>query len=238
MWAKDTSNLVATERVPAWFQGQVNPYEYTVALNYDYSNSKGFDLVLQRRYSNLWSARVNYSYMEAYANRDDPWQGYRDGSNGTLEQSPKRTRKVGWDVPHRFSSSISIQLPRGSGPEIGGVRPLENISASLIFRANAGRPYTPVNIDGYSLESNSERRPWTFQWDMRLYRDFNMFGLRYSLFADVRNLLNRKNVSSVFTRTGKPDDPGPDATGASDGYDRFHYFGSPRRINVGLRIYF
>ena len=238
MWAKDTSNLVATERVPAWFQGTVNPYEYTVSLNYDYSNSKGFDLVLQRRYSNLWSARVNYSYMEAYANRDDPWQGYRDGDNGTLEQSPKRTRKVGWDVPHRFSSSISIQLPRGSGPEVAGVRPFENVSASLIFRANAGRPYTPVNIDGYNLEVNSERRPWTFQWDLRLYRDFNMFGLRYSIFADVRNLLDRKNVSSVFTRTGKPDDPGPDATSSSDNYDRFHYYGTPRRINVGLRIYF
>jgi len=211
MWAKDTSNLVGTERVPAWFQGIVNPYEYTVAINYDYSASRGIDLSLRKRYSNMWNARVNYSYMTSEANRDDPWQGYRDGGDGTLERSPKRPRKVGWDQPHRFSASLGIQVPRGA------------------------------DVEGVELEQNSGRRPWTFQWDVRLYRDFETFGLRYSIFADVRNLFNRRNVMSVYSRTGKADDAGPDTLGTgyySDNYDRIHYYGTLRQINVGLRIYF
>lgn len=181
---------------------------------------------------------MNYSYMTTQSNRDDPWQGYRDGGDGLLERQPKRPRVLGWDQPHRFSSSVSIQIPRGVGPQVAGIRPFERMQASIIFRASAGRPYTPTNIDGIDLERNSGRRPWTFQWDLKLYRDFQSFGLRYSIFADVRNVLDRKNITSVFSRTGKADDPGPDATGYSDSYDRFHYYGSPRRINLGLRIYF
>ena len=238
MWAKDQSNMVGTERVPAWFQGLANPYEYTVAINYDYAVSKGFDLNLNKRYSNFWSGRVSYSYMTSVSNRDDPWQGYRDGSYGTLEQAPKRPRVVGWDQPHRVSASFSVQLPEGAGPEMVGIRPLERSSMSIIYRASAGRPYTPTNIEGLSLEQNSGRRPWTFQWDLKLYRDFSALGIRYSLIADVRNVFDRKNITSVYSRTGKPDDPGPDATSYSDNYDRWHYYGTPRTFSLGLRIFF
>jgi outer membrane receptor protein involved in Fe transport len=235
MWAKDTSNMVGSETIPSFFQGVGNPYSYTVFLNYDYASSKGIDLSIQKRYSDFWRASVNYSFMTTQSNRDDPWTGYRDGDD--LETSPKRPRVLGWDQPHRFSANIGISIPEGVGPQIGGVRPFQKVNASIIYRANAGRPYTPTTKEK-TLETNSGRRPWTFQWDLRLYRDFENFGLRYSIFADVRNLFNRKNVISVFSRTGKADDPGPDATSYSDNYDRFHYYSAPRSINLGLRLYF
>jgi hypothetical protein len=111
------------------------------------------------------------------------------------------------------------------------------LNASVIYRASAGRPYTPRTKDK-ALEPNSGRRPWTFMWDLKVYRDFQIVGLRASLFADVRNLMDRENVVSVFARTGKPDDPGPGVTGYSDNYDRSYYYGTPRTINVGLRLYF
>jgi hypothetical protein len=123
------------------------------------------------------------------------------------------------------------------GPAIGGVRPFERTNASIIYRASAGKPYTPTTRER-RLETNSGRRPWTYNWDLRVYRDFTSFGLRYSVFADVRNLMNKKNVVSVYSRTGKPDDPGPGATSYSENYDRWHYYSRPRSINLGLRIYF
>jgi outer membrane receptor protein involved in Fe transport len=132
---------------------------------------------------------------------------------------------------------VSLSLPEGVGPVIGNFRPFHKINASLIYRASAGRPYTPRTRD-ISLEPNSGRRPWTFQWDLKLYRDFETFGLRYSIFADVRNLFDRKNVVSVWARTGKADDPGPGITYYSDYYDRSYYYGTPRTFNVGLRVYF
>jgi outer membrane receptor protein involved in Fe transport len=235
LWSKDTSNMVGSETVPAFSGGVSNPYEYTVFLNYDYAQSKGVDVSLVKRYSNFFSGQVNYSYMHTVSNRDDPWSGYRNGD--TLEQSPKRPRVLGWDQPHRVSAQVSVQVPEGVGPMVAGIRPLQKISASLVFRANAGRPYTPTTKD-ITLDPNSGRRPWTYQWDMRVYRDFETFGIRYSVFAFVQNVFDRKNILSVYSRTGKADDPGPDATQESDDYDRSYYYGSPRLINVGLRIFF
>jgi len=235
MYAKDTSNMVGSESIPAFFQGVSNPYDYTVFLNYDYSSSKGVDLTLRKRYSNFWQGQVNYSFMTTQSNRDDPWSGYRSGDE--LETAPKRPRVLGWDQPHRVSANLSLSLPEGAGPEWFGIRPLQKSTASIIYRAAAGKPYTPSTKEK-TLEPNSGRRPWTFQWDMKLYRDFESFGLRYSLFADVRNLFDRVNVTSVFSRTGKPNDPGPSATGYTDQYEAWHNYGTPRTISVGLRIFF
>jgi len=235
MWAKDAANLVSSEQIPSFYQGMANPYRYIVFLNYDYASSKGFDLTFSKRYSNYFSARANYSFMRSESNREEPWSGF--WGRDELDDMPKRPAVVGWDQPHKFSASISITIPQGVSPQVFGIRPLERTSASLIYRATAGRPYTPTTRER-TLERNSERRPWTFQWDLRLYRDFETFGLQYSVFVDIRNLMDRRNIVQVFSRTGKPDDPGPDATNYSDNYDRFHYYGTPRRINVGLRIFF
>jgi len=191
MYAKDTSNMVGSERIPAFFQGVSNPYDYTVFLNYDYSSSKGIDMSLIKRYSDFWSTRVNYSYMTTQSNRDDPWAGYRGGHE--LETSPKRPRVLGWDQPHRLSSSVSISIPQGVGPEIFGIRPFERFNASLLYSAAAGRPYTPTTKEK-TLEPNSGRRPWTFSWSAKFYRDFESFGMRYSIFADIRNLFNAKKL--------------------------------------------
>ncbi len=235
MWAKDTSNMVGSERIPSFFAGAANPYTYTTFLNYDYAASKGADVSLQRRYANYFSARLNYSFMTTQSNRDDPWSGYRGGHE--LESSPKRPRVLGWDQPHRISASVSLSIPQGAGPALGGIYLFQNLNASLLYRANAGRPYTPRTKDR-ALEPNSGRRPWVFQWDLKVYRDFQTFGLRYSIFADVRNLFDRKNVYSVFSRTGEPDDPGPGTTSWSDNYDRSYYYGTPRTVRLGLRVYF
>jgi outer membrane receptor protein involved in Fe transport len=235
LWTRDTSNLVGSELVPAFFGGASNPFSYTVFVNYDYAMARGLDLSLIRRYSNYWRGQVNYSYMTTQSNRDDPWQGYREDHD--LETSPKRPRVLGWDQPHRVSADVGISTPDGTGPQVLGVRPFERLNASLIYRAAAGRPYTPATRER-ALELNSGRRPWTFQWDARFYRDFDLLGYTMSVFADIRNLFDRRNVIAVYARTGKADDPGPDATSFSDYYDRFHYYGTPRTINVGVRVAF
>lgn len=227
--------MVGSELIPSFFGGAANPYQYTTFVNYDYASAKGLDLSLQRRYANFFSARANYSFMTTQSNREDPWSGYRE--DHTLDSSPKRPRVLGWDQPHRFSASVSLSVPQGAGPAIGDFFLFQKMNASLIYRADAGRPYTPRTKDR-ALETNSGRRPWTFVWDLKLYRDFETFGLRYSIFADVRNLFDRENIYAVFSRTGDPVDPGPGSSSYSDNYDRSHYFGPPRRINLGLRLYF
>jgi len=51
--------------------------------------------------------------------------------------------------------------------------------------------------------------------------------MRYSIFADIRNLF-----------TGSATDPGPGATSYSESYDRSWYFSRPRSIDIGIRVFF
>ena len=235
LWGKDTSNLVGSQRIPAFFMGAPNPHDYTVFVNYDYATARGVDLSISRRLRGHWSGRVNYSYLHARTNRDDPWSGYR--GRHELDTSPKRSRPAKWDQPHTLSASMNLNLPAGSGPMIAGIRPLERLIVSLTWRGATGRPYTPATKE-QSLELNSGRLPWTHRWDMRIYRDLHLFGLDCGLLAQVKNLFDRRNVQSVFSRTGKPDDPGPGATSYSENYDRSHFFGPRRSIDIGIQVRF
>jgi len=235
LWAKDTSNLTSTEWVPAYFGGVDNPYDYYVVLNYDYAVMKGIDLSLIKRYSDFWRARLNYSFMTTQSNREEPWEGLRN--DDTLTDMPKRTRVLRWDQPHRFSAEVAVSVPENAGLSLFGIHPFERVHASFIYRAEAGKPYTPYTKAG-SLELNSGRRPWTYRLDAKVYRDFELLGLQCSLFADINNVFDRKNVRYVWTQTGRADDPGPGHTNYSDNYDRSNYYETPRTIEIGLRFFF
>jgi len=174
--------------------------------------------------------------MRSEANRSEPWGGDR-AEDITLETGPKRAVPLPWDVPHKFNARVSLNVPAASGPQVLGIYLLARLSASVIFHASAGRPYTPTTKER-QLEARSGRRPWTNQWDLKLYRDFETWGLRYSLFADIRNVFDRKNVVTVYSMTGSAEDPGPTYTSWSDQYDRSIYYGPRRTINLGVRFFF
>ncbi len=234
-WSKDQSNLVGTIRVPAFHHGVSNPHDYTVFMNKDYAVCRGIDLSLSRRFSGLWSGRLAYSWITSEMNAEDPWAGYRGGHE--LETGPKRRRPTGWDRPHTLSGLLSLILPEGFGPQIAGLRPFERAGASLVYRGSSGRPYTPTTRYE-SLETRSARMPWKSQWDLRAWRDVRLLGLECGLLVNIRNLFDTRIVQSVYSATGSPIDPGPGATAYSENYDRSHYFGSPRLIDIGFRVRF
>jgi len=234
-WGKDISNMAGSVSVPSFYKGQLNP-EYRVLVNYDYGQASGIDISLIKRFSHFFSGRVSYSWMRSEANRSEPWGGDR-AEDITLETGPKRAVPLPWDVPHKFNARVSLNVPAASGPQVLGIYLLARLSASVIFHASAGRPYTPTTKER-QLEARSGRRPWTNQWDLKLYRDFETWGLRYSLFADIRNVFDRKNVVTVYSMTGSAEDPGPTYTSWSDQYDRSIYYGPRRTINLGVRFFF
>jgi hypothetical protein len=235
LWTKDYSSLVASRLFPANYNGMINPFSFTTFGNYDYATARGIDLELRRAFSDRWRGHLSYSWMSTVASADDPWSGYREGDD--LDRTARRPRAAGWDEPHRFSALVDIIIPEGDGPEILGIHPLSRTSLGIVYRAAAGRPYTPTTKER-TLEPNSGRRPWTHQVDLRCYRDVTLMGLEVGFTVDVRNLLDRRNVFSVFSRTGSASDPGPEATSYSEAYDRSHYYGTPRTVDVGLRIRF
>ncbi|MBP1672251.1 MAG: TonB-dependent receptor [Bacteroidetes bacterium] len=107
---------------------------------------------------------------------------------------------------------------------------LQNTSASIFFSAASGMPYsrsnTPFSNFGLGGKSqlsgsiNGSNRPWIFQCDVRIDKSFDFkFGKKdennkpskqgnLSVYIDIANIFNFKNVVSVYTYTGNPEDDG------------------------------
>jgi hypothetical protein len=90
---------------------------------------------------------------------------------------------------------------------VGRWRPDETWSVGVRWRAQSGRPYTPVTgrenvsdlIDGTEWipvlgEFNSGRFPWYERFDVRVERAFRISGARCAATAELVNALGRRNL--------------------------------------------
>ncbi|MEG1555721.1 MAG: TonB-dependent receptor, partial [Bacteroidales bacterium] len=115
------------------------------------------------------------------------------------------------------------------------IRWLENAGITLLFSAASGMPYsrssTPnsIYVDGTAKQLsgsiNGSHMPWIFQCDLRIDKTFmlNLYGKDakdkegnskgvkpgyLTVYLDVQNLFNFKNVVYVYDYTGNPEDDG------------------------------
>ncbi len=235
LWIRTSRNLVGTEYVPAFLAGSDNPYAFSIFVNTDDAAARGLTVSLRRRFRGIWSGTLRYTYSHSTITRDDPYEGFREQHQAA--DLPASLLPAGWDIPHQLTLTALLRTPKGYGPRLWLIRPLELWSAALIVHAESGHPYTPLSQAG-PVETYSARLPSFWQADLRLGRDISFFGVNAGLFCTVRNLLGRRRVLIVYRNTGRPDDPGPGTTGHSDYYDRSHYLGPPRLIDAGIRIRF
>lgn len=76
------------------------------------------------------------------------------------------------------------------------------------MNAGSGLPYTPYVDPTLRVDINSARKPWTFSIDLRLKKHFQLMSLKATGFLEVTNLTDHQNILFVYSRTGKPFDPG------------------------------
>lgn len=158
---------------------------YVYLDNVDFGNSRGMELTLEKRFSDFWSARVNYN-----------WSTVKISTSSPLTAAQKnrfiayRTFLADWDRPHDLSALLLISDPQSWG-------------VSLITSARSGRPYSVV-----AEVLNTERMPWEITTDLRLSKYFKLLGLNQTLFLQIYNLFDHRNIRSVYSETGKWDDDG------------------------------
>lgn len=171
--------------------------KYSRYENKDYSNVRGFTLALNKRYSNYYSASLDYSFMITEGSHSNPTDAY----NAELSQREPRRQLIplSWDRRHTVNGTIAIGTSKWR--------------VSFIGRFWSGLPYTPRFPKGTvtgggtynELRDNSERLPNQHSFDVYLNYSLNFAGLNFSLFANVYNLFDTRNATWVWTDTGAPD---------------------------------
>lgn len=224
---KDIRNLLGTQIVETYAGGD----RYALYVNRDYGNVRGITLTLRKRYSNYISGQIDYSYGVAEGNASDPNSVFYDVASG--REPEKQLVYLSWDQTHTLNGTVTF-----SNPQKWGV--------SLIGQYGSGLPYTPTFQGQRTSFENSERKPMTLNFDLRAHYDFQIKGMRTSLFFLVYNLLDRKNELSVYTDTGRATYTlVPQYTGdtrfpntLNQYLSRPDYFSAPREMKTGVVVYF
>jgi len=229
-WYKDITDLLSTLHISYLSQ------DYVVFYNSDYASVKGFDLTLRKRYSNYFSASLDYTFTIAKGNNSQPLGGYFDAF--AQEEIPHQEYFLDYDQRHDVALNVNFTIPKNKGPQVFGLKPFSNFNMNLLFQVGSGLPYTPYVDPTLRIEPNSGRKPWTSNVDFRVQKNIKISGITTAIFAEVKNLFDRENVVYVYSRTGKPFDTGlPGLVGSSpDANHNPLHVGPPRLIRAGIQL--
>ncbi len=187
----------------------------------DYGNTRGVDIRLDRRIGRMFNGMLGYTYQSAKNTGDDPFSYLNrsslivssvTGSNHIPTQASFPTRD---SRPHNLTGALALSFPADwkQGSLAGSI--LNGAGVFATFRYASGNAYTRCpNVPGnesitsdqggcsYALALgtfNGARLPAFKQFDLRVTRNFLFRGLGITGYLDARNLLNFKNVLTVFS---------------------------------------
>ncbi len=195
-----------------------------VLTSLDFGYSRGIDMKLDERIGNWLNFSGAYTYQQAKSTGSDPFAYLNTSSRvisqvtGDREPPPEQPQPTDDNRTHNLVGALALTVPQGwqKGQTLGAI--LSNVGAYASFRLVSGLPYTKlVNAGsgstgprgGFGLTANAEESvnsstmPWTKTLDLRVTKGFKFASTAdLTLFADIRNLFNFKNVTRIYTETG------------------------------------
>ena len=259
------------------------PIKYTTYGNVDFGTVKGltfnYDL---RRTGNF---RMNLSYTLSFADGTGSGERTNSGILSQAGQTNLREIKpLDFDQRHTMVTSIDFHYAQGkdyNGPVWFNRQFFANSGLNLAFHTGSGSPYTrKANITptaDFTTSDNSRsviagslngsRYPWNFRIDAKVDKEFTIKtrtsnegvsskAVSVNVYLQVLNVLDTKNVTTVYAATGSPSDDGyissPNAQSIIDrqpspqAYTDLYRlkvnnpanYDLPRRIRLGIQVNF
>ena len=214
-FTKDIDNLVSSVHVDI-----TNDYSYFI--NDIYGRVQGFELTVRkwRTGDSRVSGMLSYTYSVAKGKGSSRNLGYLT----YYRQQPEVTEShpLDWDQRHIVSGALDIQLPFDA-------------AINFVGRYASGLPYTPNPSAPIKPDVNSKRYPPTYNVDTLISKRSRIAGLTYTLFADIRNIFNTKNLDDLidpvtYDRYGLPLNAKKHSTPLS--------WSSPRLVMIGVSLDF
>lgn len=227
---RDITGLIGTRYFFPYVDGRYTGY--TLYVNEDYANVKGFEFTLDIRPDRYFSGGLTYTYMVAKGSASSETEQYP----GTQEST--QLYYLNFDRTHVLNFSATYRIPDNEGPPVFGTPIFENMDFSLILRASSGAPYTPAGRDVGFVERNSLRQPGIYTIDMIIGKLFNIAGsLETRIFMEIYNLTDHRNILYVYPDTGDPNYTVVGNQSQEYMQDPSNY-GPPRVIRLGASIGF
>ena len=205
------------------------PVSYLTYGNIDFGTVKGMSASYDMRRSGNVTLSANYTLQFADGTGSSSSSGLSLVNTG--QPNLRTTIPLSYDQRHAFNVSMDYRYGSGkdyTGPVLFKKQVFANAGANFVVIAGSGTPYSrQSNItqeaafginDRSTLEGslNGSRLPWTVRINTKINKRFtldvgqldNKRTLGFNVYLQVQNLLNTKNIRSVYRATGNPDDDG------------------------------
>ncbi len=195
-------------------------------VNADYTQIRGVDLRLDKRFGQFADLSANYSYVDARGTGSNPFTYidllFRRNTNLSIVTGepvipPDVILPLEQSRPHNFAGTLSLLFPADfeQGTAVGSI--FGDFGVFATFRVASGLSFTrlqnsangqtgPPTLAGLGgtvdEELNSSSMPWEKRLDLRFTKGFAVRGMRLLAFADWRNPFNLENTNSIFLETG------------------------------------
>lgn len=251
------------------------PIAYRAFDNIDFGTVKGLTLTYDLRRTGNVSLKASYTLQFA-----DGTGSTSQSQSALINAGVPNLRSINpfdYDQRHRFIINTDYRFAGGSaynGPMVKDFQVLANTGFNFIANLGSGMPYTPQQfatpVTGEVTPStegsiNGARKPWQFTLDFNADRNIPLsFGkdgdkkktYNLNVYFWITNLLNTRNVTSVYRFTGVSDDDGylaaaqaqqfinqqNDPASFRNYYTMFinnpNNLGQPRQIRLGVRLDF
>jgi outer membrane receptor protein involved in Fe transport len=253
---------------------QAYPAQYYTYGNIDFGTVKGMSINYDLRRTNNIQMTANYTLQFADGTGSSATSGASLVNTG--QPNLRTTIPLSYDQRHAISASVDYHYSEGkdyNGPVWFGAKVFENAGANMTLSAGSGTPYskqsniTQEAADGINDRStlegslNGSRLPWQFRINMKVNKEFEIKwnekkSSYLNVYLQVQNLLDAKNIITVYRATGNAEDDGyltssaaQNAINAKNDPEAFRYLYSlavnnpnhyslPRMLRAGISIQF
>ncbi|KAF0158995.1 MAG: Outer membrane receptor protein [Ignavibacteria bacterium] len=229
VYYSDIRNLLGTEILKT-YEG----FNFGRYINQDYGHVKGLIITLDKRYADMFAAKIDYTYQVASGNASDPLQNYYNNQSDPPTEGNKRVVPLNWDQTHTVNMSLTFGDP-------------SDWTTGLIMSYGSGAPYTVSTRYSQGLRfENNGRRPSTLNVDLKANKLFNVFGLDVNTFLLVYNLFDIKNEYGVYASSGRANvdletqfaAPIIGRNTIEEYVNNPQMYSAPRRISLGFNVNF
>lgn len=200
---------------------QAIPVPYNLAQVSEYGSNKGLEFEFRKLPTDNFGFRFNYTIAQILGTATGATSNVNIVNDPITQRPafPLNEFPLDRDVRHRANLIFDLVWGEGEGPEIFGIKPLENARINISGVYRTGLPYTLTQADGRPIgELNALRGPDLISTDLKVLKSFKLSDIfgddagrsRIEVYFDVTNFINRTVAVGLYSATGDANDNGFD----------------------------
>jgi hypothetical protein len=174
-------------------------YYYSTYANNAFGSTVGFEATFETVSYNNWAYRLSYSLSQTTNGNYGASTVYPDNTRGYAQRNFTGEFTASWDRTHNLRGLLQYFWRNGEGPELFGIRLLENTVVSFTYTAQSGTPYTYINEFSLRDVVYNRRYPIETSVDLNFSKTIELKNYKLILGLRIMNLFDNKWITPMST---------------------------------------